>query len=297
MTWSYREDYYKLRRNDGNNPLFFNMLSKFKNMALGTFHYESISKNYTERELETMLFDYGQCAIYNQPSIGETLARVDITHWNYLHQPTKVNLFLNSGTSVNGVDVNDNCILITDTQTYGYGRKNTLSYWADKYATVQTVIDMQLLNQQTPLLVIASDPKDIKKLEMFVIDKNTGQKVMVIDPGMYEALKVLDFKAPFNVDVLIQLQKEYENRMLEQCGIDSVQSFGKKEREIVDEQESNDDKLGVILEACLKPRRDAMKIRNKVYGGNTTIDLISPTRITSETDLGDGKNDNTISDI
>ena len=59
------------------------------------------------------------------------------------------------------------------------------------------------------------------------------------------------------------MQHEYLARALSSLGVDSMQSFGKKERMIVDEVESNDEYLAMILV-------DSLNARNKPLINNAT---------------------------
>ena len=256
-------------------------------MAISTYKWfydkEPIFEN-----IEKILFDDYQAVLYDFPEYGLMVAKCQITGWDMYGEPLTINPILPDKKPYRDLSIEE-CVLITDSQIYGSGRKDSIAYWADKYVDIQVTIDTQTINQRTPMLMLASSPKDVEKLRSIVLDTMTGAKALVIEPQLKDAVVPLNFNAPFNVDALIQIQKTYENRILESLGIDSLQAFGKKERLIVDEQESNDESLGAILEDGLTARRKASAKILALYGIEVPVDVLRPTRIVSDTDTGDGE--------
>lgn len=289
FSWSYKDtEYYPSRGARSSDSLLFNLqMNKFKKMAISTYKWfydkEPIFDN-----IEKILFDDYQAILYDFPEYGLMVAKCQITGWDMYGEPLTIKPILPDKKPYRDLSI-DECVLITDSQIYGSGRKDSIAYWTDKYVDIQVTIDTQTINQRTPMLMLASSPKDVEKLRSIVLDTMTGAKALVIEPQLKDAVIPLNFNAPFNVDALIQIQKTYENRILENLGIDNLQAFGKKERLIVDEQESNDESLGVILEDGLTARRKASAKILALYGLEVPVDVLRPTRIVSETDTGDGE--------
>ena len=288
ISWSYKDSEYYPNRGKGTpESVLFNLqLNKFKKMAISTykwFYDEPIFDN-----IEKILFDDYQAVLYDFPDYGLMVAKCQITGWDMYGEPLTVKPMLPDKKPYRDLSIEE-CVLITDSQIYESGRKDSIAYWTDKYVDIQVTIDTQTINQRTPMLMLASNPKDVEKLRSIVLDTMTGAKALVIEPQLKDAVVPLNFNAPFNVDALIQIQKTYENRILESLGIDSLQAFGKKERLIVDEQESNDELLGAVIEDGLTARRKASAKILALYGLEVPVDVLRPTRIVSDTDTGDGE--------
>lgn len=284
--WSYR-DAYKRRVPDGNEKLYINMLNRYKKMAISTFKWDSPESGLTDN-LEKLLYDDYQAIIYDFPEYGLMCVKAMFSTYDIYGEPLTVTPIMPDKSEYKPISAED-CIIITDSQIYGSGRADDVAYWTDKYVDIQTTIDMQNINQRTPMLMLAGNQKDVEKLRSIVLDTMTGAKALVIEPNLKDMIVPLNFNAPFNVETLITIQKHYENKILESMGIDSMQAFGKKERLIVDEQESNDESLSAIIQDGLTARRKACKKAMELYGLDLRVDVFTPTRIVSDVDDGTGE--------
>ena len=120
-----------------------------------------------------------------------------------------------------------------------------------------------------------------------------GVKLMAVDSGTIDNIKIWDLNPPYNVESLIQVQQEYLKRASESIGIDSLESFGKKERMIKDEVESNDERLSLVLQDSLNSRKRGIIELKQKFGIDWTVDVLTPVRIVSETDTGNGEENET----
>ena len=282
--WSYKS-IYKEQRKKPNQDLYVIMYNKMRIMALSTFEYEGLPEEIEQDTLEKLLYDEGQVAIYKHKTYGIIMCKVNFVTHNMLGVPLTCNLLLPNGENVQNLNVKDVAIF-TDSQTLGHGRRLSVGYWCSRYCDVQSTIDTQLINQNTPLLMLASERKDVEKLKSIIIDTVTGAKALVIEPSLVDKITTMNFDAPYNVPSLMAVQGEIEKRVKEDIGIDSMQTFGKKSRLIVDEQESNDEVLSVMLRDCLNARRKGCKQMMKLYGYDVKVGVITPERITADTDTG-----------
>lgn len=270
------------------DPLTAIKRREYRRVGISTFKWDGMPEKIDALQIEKILFDSGQVAIVNSRKFGWILTKCLVSECNKWGDPITIKTQYADDTLDEEFKVNgDDAILILDTSTYGVLRRDSIEYWLRKYSDVQKIIDMQVINQSTPLLALTSELSEVDKLTHVILDVTTGAKALVIPPDIFDRLQVLNLNAPFNVDKLVALQDKYLANAKEPLGIDSVATFGKKERLIVDEQESNDDILGLFLQDCKNSREKAVEKINRLMDLNVTVDVITPSRVTAETDTGD----------
>ena len=114
-----------------------------------------------------------------------------------------------------------------------------------------------------------------------MIDVATGLNGLILDEEMGETIKALNLESQFNIDRINSMQHEYLSRALNSLGIDSMQAFGKKERMIVDEVESNDEALAMILSDCLMARNKPLINNPTAEKYGITCQLAKPYRVST----------------
>ena len=138
-----------------------------------------------------------------------------------------------------------------------------------------------MINQRAPLIGLTKKPGQQQFARVMMIDIATGLNGLVIDEEMGEAIKALNLESQFNVEKINSMQPEYLARALNSLGVDSLQAFGKKERMIVDEVESNDEALAMILSDRLMARTKPLINNKTAEEYKITCKLAKPYRIST----------------
>lgn len=286
--WKYSDLVKGLK--DSEKMVFINFLAKFEREAISIYKWENLPNYIKERDIEYLLYRYRQVTIKKDDYGLFHILQSWNAEYNLYGYPIKINIRYPDGrTEIKNIDDSD-IVTIFDTSVYDSGRIDYISIWGEKYASVQTTIDEQIINQRTPFVISGTTPSEIEKAVKAVQYMVNGVKIMALDSGTLNNIKIWDLNPPYNVESLIQVQQEYLKRASECVGIDSLESFGKKERMIKDEVESNDEHLSLILQDSLNSRkRGCIELKDK-FGIDWNVDVLNPIRIVSETDTGDGEN-------
>jgi hypothetical protein len=300
---SYKEEYWKpfnkLKKRDS-KILYQNMLSQLFRIGMATFSWDGIDGNgiAKSRKIEEYLLFDKKCAIV-ETDAGLTVCKITGVGLNIYGEPAGYDILTENGVTLTpaierkenleGQIGYDNAIILTDSCLYGSGRIDGVNYWVEKYADVQVSLDQQMINQRAPLMGIAGTEGDKNSIRVQVIDTLSGISAMIIDPKYKDKVQALDLKSPFNVDRLNAMQHEYESRALSCFGVDSMQAFGKKERMIVDEVESNDEKLSMILADCMMARKSPLKNNKLASKYNIDVNISKPYRIVGGARIMDNK--------
>lgn len=285
--WKYSDLVKDLQNSE--KRVFLNFLARFEHEAISTYTWGNIPEYIKERDIEFLLYTRRQTTIKrDEYGLFHVLESWN-TKYNMYGYPIEVTIrYPDGNTEIRNID-DDDIVTIYDTSVYDSGRIDFITVWAEKYASVQTTIDEQIINQRTPFVVSGASPKEIDKSVKAVQHLVNGVKIIAVDSGTIDNVKVWDLNPPYNVESLIQVQQEYLKRASESIGIDSLESFGKKERMIKDEVESNDEHLSLILQDSLNSRKRGIIELKEKFGVDWTVDVLTPVRIVSDTDTGNGE--------
>lgn len=275
-------------------PTINAIMSYIERMALGRFDWQGVDGNGIafSRKIEEYLLYNKRCAIVDTNEVGLAVVKLIARGVNINGEPAGYDIITANGVKLTPVLPRiapnaigqigyDNAIILTDSQLFGRGCIDGVWHWVEKFADTQITADQQLINQRAPLLGLTKKPGQEQFARVMMIDVATGLNGLVIDEEMGESIKALNLESQFNIDRINSMQHEYLSRALNSLGIDSMQAFGKKERMIVDEVESNDESLAMILSDCLMARQKPL-INNPVaesYG--ISVELAKPYRIST----------------
>lgn len=275
-------------------PTIRSIMSELERIAIGRFQWNGVDGNgiALSRKIEEYLFYMKRCAIVDTNEAGLVVTKILPIGVNIYGEPAGYDIITCNGIkltpkyprlnpSAEGQIDNSNAIILTDSQLIGRGCIDGLWHWVELYADAQITLNQQMINQRAPLLGLTKNRGQEQQIRTEIIDVATGLNAMIIDQDSFEQIKPMNLESQFNVDRINSIQHEYLSRALNSLGVDSMQAFGKKERMIVDEVESNDESLAMILSDCLKARNDPL-IDNKTaveYG--ISCELAKPIRIST----------------
>ena len=223
--------------------------SKITRLAMSQFRYKTDMLRNPEL-IERYLWEDGRVMIWYSDILGWVITRCyetawDINGWAIKWRPV-FDMTPDGIPQPNEMGIDDKCVVIYDLPIRVI-TSNICCKWIDEIAETNETIKMQVFNQRTPLLAIAKNPKQAKKLNSFITDLVKGVRAFVVNTDVTEDLKALNIESPFNVSDLQAVLKTKESEMLEFLGIDSQSQFQKKERLITDEQEANNQILSYLM--------------------------------------------------
>lgn len=276
------------------------LMSEIERCAMGRFEWKNVDGNGVaeSRKIEEYLLYKKRCAIVETKELGLVVVPVTPIGVNINGEPSGYDMAPPNGMLLTPVEPNEislgdktlkldgqiskfNAIIVNDSMLPGRGAIDGITPWVSKFADAQISIDQQMINQRSPLIGITKNKNDEQMVYVEVVDIKTGLNALMIDSQYTDNIQALNLNSQFNVDKLSAMQHEYKSRIFNSLGIDSLQAFGKKERMIVDEVESNDESLAMILSDALRSRKNSL-IGNKTaekYG--ISVELSRPYRVST----------------
>ena len=298
MKTSYKE-YAKPRlkkyKNSTVMPTIHALMSELERIALGRFEWTGVDGNgiALSRKIEEYLFYAKQCAIVDTNEVGLAVVKLINRGVNIYGEPAGYDILTCNGVKLTpklprlnpnaeGQIGYDNAIILHDSQVLGRGCIDGMWHWVELFADAQITMNQQMINQRAPLLGLTKARNEEQFVKVEMLDIASGLNGLIINKEIGENLKPLNLDSQFNVDKINAVQHEYLGRALNSLGVDSMQAFGKKERMIVDEVESNDESLAMILSDCLKARNDPLINNPTAEEYGITCNLAKPFRISTE---------------
>lgn len=294
---SYKE-YSKPRLKKYKNPTVLPtvdaIMSELERIALGRFEWKGVDGNGValSRKIEEYLFYHKRCAIVDTNEVGLAVVKLLAKGVNIYGEPAGYDIITCNGAKLTpkypriydkaiGQIGYDNAIILTDSQITGRGCIDGLWHWVTLFADAQISANQQMINQRAPMIGLSTKQADEQSIRVQMIDVETGLNGMIVEDSYGESIKALNLDSQFNVDKINAMQHEYLSRALNSLGVDSMQAFGKKERMIVDEVESNDESLAMILSDCIKARTIPLVDNRTAEEYGISVALAKPYRIST----------------
>ena len=261
-------------------------LTKYYQMlALNRYKWENLPNGIESRYIEQMLYDNGECAMFDHPDLGLCVLRSSSReNLNIYGEPTKLSL---TGFNEHRTVMMDECVRIMNNDL-GLPTLPDILYYARRMAEIDDIIMQNLRQQRVPYL-FATDENNSFSMKALYDRMYQGEPAIFIDKEMLkgepENIMVIPTTAPYLVDKL-QLQKqEMERELLTFLGINNT--LEKKERLIVDETNSNNQFIKMASDIGFKQRQLACEQMNEMFGLNVTV---SETQDDFESEvMGDGE--------
>ena len=265
-TTSYKEyskGKLKKYKNSTVRPTVDAVMSWIERIALGIGTWHGIDGNGVAcaRKVEEYLFYNKQCALVDTVECGLALVKLIPLGVNIIGEPAGYDMLTANGTKLTP--------LIPRTA------------WIELYADAQITANQQMINQRAPIIGMTKDKGDENFARVEILDVMTGVSALTVDEKYSGKLTTLNLNSQFNIEGINAMQHEYLSRALNSLGVDSNQAFGKKERLIVDEAESNDESIAMILTDMYKARNDPLKGHPTAEKYGISFELSKPMRIST----------------
>ena len=245
-------------------------LTKYYQMlALNRYKWENLPNGIESRYIEEMLYDNGECAMFDHPDLGLCVLRSSSReNLNIYGEPTKLSL---TGFNEHRTVMMDECVRIMNNDLALPTLPNIV-YYARRMAEIDDIIMQNLRQQRVPYL-FATDENNSFSLKSLYDRMYQGEPAIFIDKEMLkgepENIMVLPTQAPYLVDKLQIQKQEMERELLTFLGINNT--LEKKERLIVDETNSNNQFIKMASDIGFKQRQLACQQMNEMFGLNVRV--------------------------
>lgn len=260
----------------------------YQMLALNRYKWENLPNGIESRYIEQMLYDNGECALFDHPDFGLTVLRSSSReNLNIYGEPTKLSL---TGFNEHRSVMMDECIRILNNDL-GLPTQENILYYARRMAEIDDIIMQNLRQQRVPYL-FATDSNNEFSLKNLYEKMYQGEQAVFVDKemlnGQPENIMVLPTLAPYLVDKLQIQKQEMERELLTYLGINNT--LEKKERLIVDETNSNNQFIKMASDIGFKNRQKACEQINEKFGLNVRV--IETQNEFAEEVMDDGINNN-----
>ena len=245
-------------------------LTKYYQMlALNRYKWENLPNGIESRYIEQMLFDNGECALFDHPDLGLCVLRSSSReNLNIYGEPTKLSL---SGFNEHRTVMMDECVRIMNNDL-ALPTLPDIVYYARRMAEIDDIIMQNLRQQRVPYL-FATNENNQYSIKSLYDRMYQGEPAIFVDKEMLkgepENIMVLPTQAPYLVDQLQIQKQEMERELLTFLGINNT--LEKKERLLVDETNSNNQFIKMASDIGFKQRQLACEQMNEMFGLNVTI--------------------------
>lgn len=247
----------------------YRLSKRYQMLALNRYKWENLPNGIESRYIEQMLYDNGECAMFDHPDLGLCVLRSNSReNLNIYGEPTKLTV---SGFNEHRTLMMDDCVRILNNDL-GLPSQPDILFYARRMAEVDDIILQNLRQQRVPYL-FATDGNNELSMKILHEKMYQGEPAIFVDKemlnGQPENIMVIPTLAPYLVDKL-QLQKqEMERELLTYLGINNT--LEKKERLIVDETNSNNQFIKMSSDIGFKLRQSACEQMNEKFGLNIRV--------------------------
>ena len=241
----------------------------YQMLALNRYRWENLPNGIESRYIEEMLYDNGECAMFDHPDFGLTVLRSSSReNLNIYGEPTKLSL---TGFNEHRTVMMDECVRIMNNDLALPTLPNIV-YYARRMAEIDDIIMQNLRQQRVPYL-FATDENNSFSMKSLYDRMYQGEPAIFIDKEMLkgepENIMVIPTTAPYLVDKLQIQKQEMERELLTFLGINNT--LEKKERVIVDETNSNNQFIKMASDIGFKQRQLACEQMNQMFGLNVRV--------------------------
>lgn len=245
-------------------------LTKYYQMlALNRYKWENLPNGIESRYIEQMLYDNGECAMFDHPDLGLCVLRSSSReNLNIYGEPTKLTV---TGFNEHRIVMMDECVRILNNDL-ALPSLEHIVYYARRMAEIDDIIMQNLRQQRVPYL-FATDENNALSMKTLYNRIYQGEPAIFIDKEMLkgepENIMVIPTIAPYLVDKLQIQKQEMERDLLTFLGINNT--LEKKERLIVDETNSNNQFIKMASDIGFKQRQLACEQMNEMFGLNVNV--------------------------
>lgn len=268
-----------------NNTTYLDYLNRFRRIALARFEWVNLPTSMNARWLEMCLFDYGKASLLKDEDLGFINTKCSNNNViNIYGLPSDLHCFsfeyqkwrkLYCGLNeINGNDPYKEAVLVMN----DYDMTPTLSMmdlFAYRLYECDRTCDVNVKAQKHPVMVICDENQRLT-MENLYSQYDGNEPFIFGDKNQLDEknLRAINTNAPIVLKQIDEHKKEIWNEALTYLGINNI-NVEKKERAVVDEINSNNELVNLNLDVYLKPRQEACRQFNELFGLTGTDKEIS----------------------
>lgn len=268
-----------------NNTTYLDYLNRFRRIALARFEWVNLPTSMNARWLEMCLFDYGKASLLKDEELGFINTKCSNNNViNIYGLPSDLHCFsfeyqkwrkLYCGLNeINGNDPYKEAVLVMN----DYDMTPTLSMmdlFAYRLYECDRTCDVNVKAQKHPVMVICDENQRLT-MENLYSQYDGNEPFIFGDKNQLDEknLRAINTNAPIVLKQIDEHKKEIWNEALTYLGINNI-NVEKKERAVVDEINSNNELVNLNLDVYLKPRQEACRQFNELFGLTGTDKEIS----------------------
>ena len=194
----------------------------YQMLALNRYKWENLPNGIESRYIEQMLYDNGECAMFDHPDLGLCALRSSSReNLNIYGEPTKLTV---TGFNEHRTIMMDDCVRILNNDL-GLPTLQHIVYYARRMAEIDDIIMQNLRQQRVPYL-FATDENNALSMKTLYDRIYQGEPAIFIDKEMLkgepENIMVIPTTAPYLVDKLQIQKQEMERELLSFLGINNT---------------------------------------------------------------------------
>lgn len=234
-----------------------------------------LPENWDLNYFRYLLFHWGSMAVIYTNEFGWVDQPYSVEKININYNPEIIqvyNQFIKERkTGIVGV----NCGIIKIFDDY-FGIDDLVTHYAEKLASVDRSVDVNLMNSNVTVLLKANDKKEADTLKTAYAEATTGKPFVAVNKSLVDDGEIATFfpgvATNYIADKLLETRRAIVNEFLTEIGIRNA-NYDKKERLNSQEVSENNDETSAIISIIFDNISSSFEKINKISGLNLTVEL------------------------
>jgi hypothetical protein len=257
--------------------MYYNLLC---DMAIAIYRWENLPKSINVRWMESQLIFNGLAAFFfdSDYDVFFALKATPGGRLNMMNEPIQYTAYGASGysrrmTAYNNFIINrnrENCVPIWDNYSR-LPKTNGLMLYARKLADIDRTIDINLVSQKTPVILLTDAAQKLAAEN--ILKQWAGNEPAIVMQRDFMDNNNIDYLssgAPYIVDKLLIAKSIVWNEAMTYLGVNNA-NIGKRERLITDEVNANNGQVAANRLIGLNCRRTACEQINELFDLNVQV--------------------------
>ncbi len=238
------------------------------------------------------LFKYGYVSIWKDDNLGLIFNPSGLKGYNIYYQPTTCVISNPIFNKTKYLEIGKDCELIQLTPDYR-GIWDTISYYANKLATLDPAIDVSIINSKVPFILYGRTKAARESLKKLVDSINKGLSSVFVDSRLTDdangktPVEMFDrphLKETYLTDKILQDRMTLMQEFDREIGISTV-PYQKKERMTEYESSSSIEESQARVTIWVECLNQSFRRVNKKYGTNFTAERRSVSNESSKSNI------------
>ena len=234
-----------------------------------------IPENWDLNYFRYLLFHWGSMAVIYTNEFGWVDQPYSVEKININYNPEIIRVYnqfiKEEKTGIVGV----NCGIVKIFDDY-FSIDDLVTHYAEKLASVDRAVDVNLMNSNVTVLLKANDKKEADTLKTAYAEATTGKPFVAVNKSLVDDGEIATFfpgvATNYIADKLLQTRRGIVNEFLTEIGIRNA-NYDKKERLNSQEVSENNDETSAIISIIFDNINQSFERINKISGLNLTVEL------------------------